>query len=60
MPKDFLTCVNSGGKVITKKLNQNEYIHLCKDEKGWHRGEVKKTKKAENREKIKKVLNIKD
>jgi len=44
MPKDFLNCVKKGGKVITKSLGNGKYIHLCKDEKGWHKGEVKKKK----------------
>lgn len=46
MPKDFERCYKSGGKVVTKKLSGGRYIHLCKDSKGWHSGEVKKKKSS--------------
>jgi len=46
MPEDFEKCVKEGGKVITLKLGENKYMHLCKDKKGkWHKGEIK-TKKS--------------
>ena len=42
MPNDFEMCVDSGGKVVTKKLKGGKYMHLCKDKDGkWHQGEVK-------------------
>jgi hypothetical protein len=44
MPKDFLDCVENNGKVITKTLKDGKYIRLCKDSKGWHKGEVKQSK----------------
>ena len=45
MPKPFEDCVKSGGKVITKKLKDGKYIHLCKADNGkWYRGEVKEKK----------------
>lgn len=47
MPKDFEKCVKEGGKVITKKINNKEYIHICYDKDGKaHRGEVKKKKES--------------
>lgn len=59
-PKDFTDCVNSGGKVITKKLKNNRYIHICYDKDGKsYTGEIKKKKKTKakktnNKERIKK------
>ena len=45
MPKDFMKCVKDGGKVVTRKIGKDKYIHLCKDKKGvWHVGEVKRRK----------------
>jgi len=29
MPKDFLACVSGGGRVRTKKLSGNRYLHIC-------------------------------
>jgi hypothetical protein len=29
MPKDFLRCIKNGGSVITKKLPNGKYIHIC-------------------------------
>jgi hypothetical protein len=50
MPADFEKCIAEGGKVITKRLNADEYIHACKDKNGkWHEGEVKKYKKLSSR-----------
>lgn len=48
MPKSFEDCVKSGGKVVTKKLKNNRYIHICYDKNGnSYSGEVK-TKKRKN------------
>ena len=42
MPEDFLKCVREGGKVVTKKIDDKRYIHICYDKKGKaHAGEVK-------------------
>ncbi len=47
MPKSFDDCVANGGKVITKKLKDGKYIHLCKSKDGiWHPGEVKQSKEG--------------
>lgn len=48
MPEDFLRCVREGGKVITKKIDKEKYMHICYDKKGKsHAGEIKykKTRK---------------
>lgn len=46
MPKEFTDCVNAGGKVVTKKLSKDKYIHICYDKEGTaHPGEVKKKEK---------------
>jgi hypothetical protein len=44
MPQEFLNAVNSGAKVITKKLPGGKYIHLAKKNGKWIVGEVKKKK----------------
>jgi len=42
MPADFDKCVSEGGRVRTKKLPGNKYIHICYDAEGKsHAGEVK-------------------
>ena len=49
MPKDFEDCVKNGGKVRTKKLKNNKYIHICYDKNGnSYSGEVM-TKKKDNK-----------
>lgn len=46
MPRDFEKCVREGGRVRTKKVNQNEYMHICFSPKGKsYAGEVKKRKR---------------
>ena len=46
MPQDFIKCIEEGGKVVSKRLNKDEYIKLCKDKSGkWHEGETHKYKK---------------
>jgi hypothetical protein len=47
MPADFTKCVAEGGRVVTKKLNSKEYMHICWDKSGKsHAGEVKNYKKV--------------
>jgi len=42
MPAGFDKCRAEGGRIITKKLSGNKYIHICYDAKGKsHAGEVK-------------------
>lgn len=46
MPEDFLRCVREGGKVITKKIDEDRYMHICYDKKGKaHPGEIKYKKR---------------
>jgi len=45
MPKGFEQCVAEKGRIITKKLPGNKYIHICYDKNGKsHAGEVKLSK----------------
>ena len=45
MPADFDRCVANGGRVTTRKIGKNRYMHICFDKDGKsHAGEVK-TKK---------------
>ena len=41
MPKPFEDCVNAGGKVRTKDLGNNQYIHICFKDGKEYSGEVK-------------------
>ena len=46
MPADFTKCVSEGGRVTTKRVNENQYMHICWDKNGKsHSGEVKEYKK---------------
>jgi hypothetical protein len=47
MPQAFENCVSGGGKVITKRVNDTEYMHICFPKGGGASvaGEVKKYKK---------------
>lgn len=45
MPKDFERCVADGGRVITKRVNANEYIHVCYINGKSYSGEVKQYKR---------------
>lgn len=46
MPADFEKCRTEGGNITTKKLNSDEYIHICWDKNGKsHSGEVKRYKR---------------
>jgi len=48
MPADFYWCISHGGRVRTKKLSGNKYIHICYLEGKSYAGEVK-TKKNGNK-----------
>ena len=54
MPAAFLRCVKNGGRVRTKKLSGNRYMHICFLNGKSYAGEVK-TKKT-NVIKKKKIL----
>lgn len=49
MPKDFDNCVAAGGRVRTKKIDAEHYIHICIPKGGGKgdsvSGEVKEYKK---------------
>lgn len=47
MPQAFDNCVATGGKVVTKRVNADEYMHICYPKEGGKAiaGEVKKYKK---------------
>lgn len=50
MPADFDKCENEGGKIITKRINSMEYMHVCIDHNGKsHAGYPKKYKKLTGR-----------
>jgi len=55
MPKDFLNCVNSGGRVVTQRLKGNRYRQVCYDKKGRHEGEVKTKKKEKSNKNTKQI-----
>jgi hypothetical protein len=56
MPEDFLKCVREGGRVITIKIGEDKYRHVCYDKNSKpHYGEVKKKKHPKEEEKEKKV-----
>ena len=43
MPKDFDVCVSGGGRVRTKKMGKNKYMHICFKDGKSHAGEMKTT-----------------
>ena len=45
MPKEFDQCVSSGGKVITKRVNATQYMHICYKGGKSYPGEVKTYKR---------------
>jgi len=50
MPKEFVKCVRNGGKVKTKDLGNNKYMHICYDKDGnSHAGEVLLKKKPKKK-----------
>lgn len=45
MPKEFEQCVKNGGRVRTKTLSQNRYMHICFLNGKSYAGEVKTKQK---------------
>lgn len=45
MPKGFNNCRSKGGKIITKRVNKEQYIHICYLGDKSYPGEIKKYKK---------------
>lgn len=42
MPADFSKCQAEGGRIRTKKIDKNRYMHICYDKMGKsHAGEIK-------------------
>ena len=62
MPAGFDKCISDGGKVITKKVNDKQYLNICYDKDGKsHHGEVKTKKEESVIEKARSILKwIKD
>lgn len=44
MPKEFDNCVQAGGRVRTKTLKENKYMHICYKDGKSYTGEIKKGK----------------
>lgn len=44
-------CVRTGGKVITKKVNAKQYMHICYKDGKSYPGEVKDYKKVLSKKK---------
>jgi len=45
MPRAFTQCVRQGGRVRTKKLSGDRYLHICFKGGRSYAGEVKKKRK---------------
>lgn len=58
MPKDFDSCIARGGRVRTKKLSGNRYMHICFIGGRSYAGHVK-TKAGDSLSKAKKVARDK-
>ena len=52
MPAAFLKCVKNGGRVRTKNLSGNKYMHICFLNGKSYAGEVKKKKSKLVKKKI--------
>lgn len=46
MPKAFTQCVARGGRVRTKMVGADRYMHICFRNGKSHAGEVKRKKKS--------------
>ena len=60
MPHGFTKCVNDGGKVVTEKISNTKYRHVCYDkDNNKFEGEVKTKKKSRSnrrRNRVKKKI----
>ena len=59
MPQGFTKCVNDGGKVVTEKISNTKYRHVCYDKNdNKFEGEVKtkKRSRANRRRRTKKKI----
>lgn len=56
MPEAFEKCVREGGNIITKKLPDNKYMHICYDKNGKsYPGEIKTKKPSKNKKTVDKM-----
>lgn len=51
MPRDYDNCVKGGGKIITRRVNSRQYMHICYLNGKAHAGEVKEYKSLSARKK---------
>ncbi len=56
MPEDFNRCISSGGRVRTKQLSGNRYIHICYKGDKSYAGEVHTEKKVPSRKRARKEI----
>ena len=56
MPKGFDSCEKRGGRVRTKKLSDNRYIHICFIDGKSFAGEVKHKKNDSLKNRVKKEI----
>ena len=56
MPAAFLKCVKNGGRVRTKKLSGNKYMHICFLNGKSYAGELKTKEKTTKRKYKKKKV----
>lgn len=54
MPQAFDNCVTRGGKVRTKTVNINQYIHICYIDGKAYTGEIKTKKNGSSKGESKK------
>lgn len=60
-PKSFNDCVKNGGKIKTKQLKGNKYIHICYDKNGnSYSGEIKVRKNDKKAKADKEQKQIED
>lgn len=53
MPQPFLDCIKNGGHVITKRVNETQYIKVCYKDGKSYSGEVHTYKKLSRKKKNK-------
>ena len=60
MPKEFMDCVKSKGRVVTRDIKGNKYVKICYDKDGKsYTGEIKLKKKIKANKKNKEMAYIK-
>lgn len=56
MPKEFDMCRQKGGKIITKKVNGKQYMHICYLNGKAYAGDVKEYKSLKGRKSERKAM----